>query len=67
MDSALLGDEAEASGEYAVIVVGAGEPRSVWHSIADGVAVLRQHMSKLCCPDLQAAGLGAYKKLPATL
>jgi hypothetical protein len=60
MKSTPTGDEGT---EYTDMAVITGEPGSVWHSTADGVAMLRQHKSRLYRTDLQAAGLGAYKKL----
>lgn len=57
----------DGADEYTDIVIGAGEPGSVWHSTADGVPMLRQHKSRLCRTDLQTAGLGAYKKLSDAL
>lgn len=53
--------------EYTDMVVIMGEPGSVRHSTADGVAMLRQHKSRFCRTNLQAAGLGAYKKLSDAL
>jgi hypothetical protein len=57
----------DGANEYTVIVAVAGEPGAVWHSTADGVAMLRQHKSRLRHTDLQAAGLGAYKTLSDAL
>jgi hypothetical protein len=62
--SAPVGDEGT---EYTDMVVIMGEPGAVWHSTAGGVAILRQHKSRLYRTDLQAAGLGAYKKLSDAL
>lgn len=66
MKFARPGDRIEVCGEYTDIVVSAGEPRSVWHSTAGGVATLRQHKSEISGIVSQTVRSGAYKKLFAT-